>query len=227
MKKVFMFVLVIMLLFTFCSCSSSQNTNSDRNTKDTVEEIEKSVFVGEWICLSKNSCNNKNIILTITQENGQLNIIRDMESNTKYGSKITFSVDVPTENSFHSSHTKGTYTLENGVLTEAFADGKANYYTVTGELSTNICKFAFCSDECGDLLYCELHDTENKRYNSLTDSNKKTIGYYIQSRYDHYDDISGGYAGDKYSNIIMQEAANKYGISSQQAYIIWSNYYSY
>lgn len=227
MKKSFMLVLVVILLFTFCSCSSSQNTESNLNTKDTIEEIEKSVFVGEWICLSKNSCNNKNINLTITQENGQLNIVRDMESNSKYGSKITFFVDIPTENSFHSSDTNGTYTLENGVLTEAFDDGKANYYSVTGELSNNICKFVFCSDECGDLSFCELHDTENKRYNSLTNSNKKTICYYIEGRYDYYDSINGGYAGDKYSDTIMREAAIKYGITEEQAYIIWMNMYSY
>lgn len=223
MRKYFCLFLILITLLAFCGCYS-QNKN---NSSSTNKPIETSVFVGEWICLSKNSCNNKKIILTITQENEQLNIIRDMESKSKYGSKITFSVDVPTENSFHSSNTNGTYTLENGVLTEAFDDGKANYYSATGELLSNICKFAFCSDECGDLTYCDLHDTESKRYNSLTDSNKKTIGYYIKGRYEHYDNINGGYAGDKYSNTIMQEAANKYGITSQQAYIIWSNYYSY
>ena len=222
MRKNICFFLIVITLFILCGCSSQNEDNST-----TEKPIETSIFVGEWICLSKNSCNNKEIILTITQENGQLNIVRDMESQSKYGSKITFSVDVPNENSFHSTHTKGTYTLENDVLKEAFDDGKTNYYTVTGELLNNICRFAFCSDECGELTYCNLHDTEDKRYNSLTDSNKKTIGYYIKGRYEHYDNINGGYAGDKYSNTIMQEAANKYGISSQQAYIIWSNYYSY
>ena len=214
-------------MFMVCGCSSSKDTDNLIETQEIKEETKKSIFVGEWICLRKNSCNNKEIKLSITQENGQLNIVRHMESYSSSGSIITFSVYVPTENSFYSSNTKGTYTLENGVLTEAFDNDRVNYYSVTGELSTNICKFTFCYDECGYMSYCEAHNTQEKRYNSLTDSNKKTIGYYIKSRYDHYDDINGGYAGDKYSDTIMQETANKYGITAQQALIIWMNYYSY
>ncbi len=229
-------IISIVMIFLFSEQDTAEKKYDDLLSQvQKVEEynsqinntIEKSAFVGEWICLSKNSCNNKQIILTVTQENGQLNIVRDMESNTSSGSKITFSVDVPSGNTFYSSNTKGTYTLENGVLTEAFDDNKTNYYSVTGELTNNICKFAFCSDECGELSYCEMHDTTDKRYNSLTNSNKKTICYYIEGRYDYYDEINGGYAGDKYSDTIMQEAANKYGITSQQTFIIWSNMYSY
>lgn len=68
--------------------------------------------------------------------------------------------------------------------------------------------------------------SENK-YNSLTNSEKKAIGNYIQSRYDYYDRLNGGYSGDKYSDTIMQEAANKYGLTVSQIKIIWMNYYNY
>ena len=236
-KRIGLIFVSLSLTIILTACKTTKDLLLQEKELDTlspgVSEVtetdsdEKCVFVGEWICLSKNSCNGKKIVLTITQENGQLNVIRDMESYSSSGSKIDFSVDVPTGNTFYSSNTKGTYTLANGVLTESFDNDRANYYTVTGELPTNICKFTFCYEECGDMTYCGLHDTDTKRYNSLTDSNKKTIGYYIKARYEYYDEINGGYAGDKYSDAIMQEAANKYGITAQQAYIIWMNYYSY
>lgn len=69
--------------------------------------------------------------------------------------------------------------------------------------------------------------TPKDKYSSLTNSEKKAICEYIQSRYDYYDLLNGGYAGDKYSDTIMQEAADKYGIIAEQAFIIWCNMYSY
>ena len=65
------------------------------------------------------------------------------------------------------------------------------------------------------------------KYYTLTNSDKKAICNYIQDRYDYYDSKNGGYAGDKYSDTIMREAATKYGITEEQAYIIWMNMYSY
>lgn len=225
-----LFLVVCSFLLVLCSCATNNNsaTEDDTTEQSNVDEIaEKSLFVGKWICLRENSCNNKEIVLTISQEKGQLNIIRDMESQSSSGSKITFSVDIPDETSFYSSNTKATYTITDGVLTESFEDGKTNYFSATGELLTNICGFPFCSNKCGDSLYCESHNTESKRYSSLSDGNKKSIGYFIKDRYDYYDSINGGYAGDKYSDRIMQEAANEYGLSVSQIEIIWMNFYSY
>lgn len=215
----------LFVVLAACGAETPKDEKKPPNANDLLESDEVSAFVGEWICLKKNSCNDKGIILSISQKQGKLNAIRDMESNTPSGSKITFSVDVPTENSFYSSDTRATYTLDGEVLIEAFDNEKTNYYTATGELSENICQFIFCSEKSGDLSYCELHDSENKRYESLTDSNKSTIGYYIKSRYEYYDSINSGYSGDKYSNTIMQEAADRYGITEEHAYIIWANYY--
>lgn len=65
------------------------------------------------------------------------------------------------------------------------------------------------------------------KYNSLTNSDKKEICKYIKDRYSYYDNINGGYAGDKYSDVIMQEAADKYGLTVKQIEIIYMNSYSY
>lgn len=235
MKKVktifILFLMLSLLAMLLCSCTAAPPSIKEKEENPEQSDInefsEESVFVGEWICLRENSCNDKEIVLMISQENGLLNVIRDMESSSPSGSKITFSVNIPNEDSFYSSNTKGTYTLTDGVLTESFENGKTNYFSMTGELSTNVCEFPFCSKVCGDSLYCESHNTENKRYNSLSDSNKKSIGYFIKGRYDYYDSINGGYTGDKYSDRIMQEAADKYGLSVSQIDIIWMNYYSY
>lgn len=231
-KTVFSLLFIVSLFsLILCGCVTNKDTETGENNNpeqsNVSDIVDKSLFVGEWKCLRENSCNNKEIVLSISQEKGQLNIIRDMESQSSSGSKITFSVDIPDSSSFYSSNTKGTYTIADGVLTESFEDGKTNYFSATGELLTNICGFPFCSKECGDSSYCELHNTESKRYSSLSDGNKKSIGYFIKGRYDYYDSINGGYAGDKYSDQIMQEAANKYGLSVNQIEIIWMNFYSY
>lgn len=75
----------------------------------------------------------------------------------------------------------------------------------------------------------EKHNTlsEEDRYKSLTNSEKKAICQYIERRYEYYDSVNGGYSGDKYSDIIMREAASKYNLSVQHIEIIWMNMYSY
>lgn len=64
-------------------------------------------------------------------------------------------------------------------------------------------------------------------YNNLTNSDKKAICEYIQERYDYYDSIDGGYAGDKYTDIIWSEISAKYGLTESQIDTIWMNLYSY
>lgn len=70
-------------------------------------------------------------------------------------------------------------------------------------------------------------EEKEETYTSLTNSDQKAICTYIQGRYDYYDLLEGGYSGDKYSDIIMEEAAEKYGLTSRQAFIIWMNAYQY
>ena len=76
----------------------------------------------------------------------------------------------------------------------------------------------------------EQHDEADRKedkYSSLTNKEKKEICEYIESRYEYYDNLNGGYSGDKYSDTIMEEAANKYGLTVTQIEIIWMNMYSY
>lgn len=76
----------------------------------------------------------------------------------------------------------------------------------------------------------EQHDeaeSKEHKYSNLTNKEKKEICEYIESRYEYYDNLNGGYSGDKYSDTIMEEAAQKYGLTVTQIEIIWMNMYSY
>lgn len=99
-----------------------------------------------------------------------------------------------------------------------------------GELADEILSFAnellgSISEERNN-AYSQSNQRTDK-YNSLTNKEKKEICDYIQSRYDYYDSISGGYSGDKYSDKIWEEAAKKYGLTESQISIIWMHMYEY
>lgn len=98
----------------------------------------------------------------------------------------------------------------------------------SGELANEI--HAFVAKIIPSGVSQENHnEAENKedKYSGLTNKEKKEICSYIESRYEYYDNLNGGYSGDKYSDTIMEEAAQKYGLTVTQIEIIWMNMYSY
>ncbi len=62
------------------------------------------------------------------------------------------------------------------------------------------------------------------KYDLLTADEKKEICKYIQDQYDYYDKKEGKNTGDKYSDEIWKDVANKWGISEIEVSIIWQNY---
>jgi hypothetical protein len=68
--------------------------------------------------------------------------------------------------------------------------------------------------------------SEEQRYNNLTNAEKKEICEYIQGRYDDYEAIYGP-TGDRFSDSIWKEAQEKYGFSESYITLIWANMYSY
>lgn len=73
----------------------------------------------------------------------------------------------------------------------------------------------------------EEANSEEQRYNALTNADKKEICDYIDSRYAYYDSLENGYSGDKYSDIIWEEAAKKFKLTTTHISIIWMNKYKY
>ena len=60
-----------------------------------------------------------------------------------------------------------------------------------------------------------------RSYQTIPNSEKKQICTFIKSRYKYFDEIEGGYSGDKYSDTIMKEAADIYKLSEEDIKIIW------
>lgn len=86
----------------------------------------------------------------------------------------------------------------------------------------------FCISQCsggGSSSKNSLDSIRDTSYSSLSDEQKLTIIYWIESRYEYYDDIAGGYAGDKYTKTIFNEAAERYNKSYYQIDLIWSEAY--
>ena len=58
-------------------------------------------------------------------------------------------------------------------------------------------------------------------YSNLTKSQKLNIIYWIEARYEYYDNVAGGYSGDKYTETIFNEAAGRYNKTYEQIDSIW------
>lgn len=58
---------------------------------------------------------------------------------------------------------------------------------------------------------------------NISDSKRKDIKDWINSRYEYYDKIEGSYAGDKYTKTIFQEAADEFGFTYEEINNIWSD----
>lgn len=71
----------------------------------------------------------------------------------------------------------------------------------------------------------ELDIIKETPFNYLTKSQKLTIIYWIEARYDYYDNLEGKYVGDKYTKTIFNEAAERYNKTYEQIDDIWYQAY--
>lgn len=60
-------------------------------------------------------------------------------------------------------------------------------------------------------------------YSKLTTAQKKYIKQWIDARYDYYDDITGKYQGDRFTETIFAEAAELFSKTKTQISAIWSD----
>lgn len=59
---------------------------------------------------------------------------------------------------------------------------------------------------------------------TMSASEKSEVKAYINDRYEYYDKMNGGYAGDKYTETIWKETADKFGISTTDVDMIWAEH---
>lgn len=209
MKKIISLVFSVLFLFTLSACSSNNETVETK----TDLEIARENVVNKW--------------KTSADELGTGKYIEDIYEQ--------YPDDDVISNIYFYSTAKIEYehykTLDNTKYLEIAKEYAKNIDpNYNGELSEEIHQFT------NELLKITAEERETShsqaeektdKYNSLTNSEKKEICDYIQSRYDYYDSISGGYSGDKYSDTIWQEASSKYGLTESQISIIWMNRYGY
>lgn len=72
--------------------------------------------------------------------------------------------------------------------------------------------------------YTSNSNESSKSALTMTTSEKADVKAFINARYEYYDKINGGYAGDKYTDQIWKETAEKFGISIADVDIIWSEH---
>ena len=122
----------------------------------------------------------------------------DEETNKLYFDKNTRSVEILDENTIQYASSRAY--KENSDQDAAAINRVNTVHTSTGSSSTA------------------------SAYDLLTIDEKKEICKYIQNQYDYYDKKEGTYTGDKYSDKIWKDVANKWGISEVEVSIIWQKY---
>lgn len=209
MKKITVFLFACLLTISCCACSSASETGT--NSLSGVEKARQDV-IQKW----KNE----------SDVPGTTKFIEDTYKkypNDPVISNIYFYSLAKEEYAYYQKSPHNQDHLDTAKEYAARIDPEYN-----GEFSDEMHKFVETIIPKANI------DTEHSKaasqqstYNSLTNSDKKAICHYIQSQYDYYNRLCGGDSGDKYSDIIMQDAAKKYGLSVSQIEIIWVNYYSY
>lgn len=66
-------------------------------------------------------------------------------------------------------------------------------------------------------------DSNNKNALTMSLDEKMDLKWWINKRYSYYDNIEGKFCGDKYTNIIFEEAAYAYDITTTDVQIIWKD----
>lgn len=221
MKKCLSITLALMLVLSLCACNSTidngnyttDNETSNNSTVSTIDSIEQA---------------RKDVISKWKNEADVLGTARFIEDtykkypNDEVIANIYFYCIAKQQYDYYVSLDNSSYLA---TAKEYAAKIDPNY---NGEFTSEM--HAFVKSLIPNEEYEEKHSnasSQEDKYNSLTNADKKAICQYIQSRYDYYDTLNGGYAGDEYSDIIMEEAANKYGLSVSQIEIIWMKMYAY
>lgn len=217
MKRITIFFILLVFALTLCSCSTNQSPNS---------KIQISIAEDSQLTEVEQARNS--VIEKWENERDAFDTPKFIEDYYK-----EFYNDEVIANIYFYCTAKNEYDLyvslgDNKYLTLAKEYAIKIDPNYSGTFSAEMHQFVqkIVSSDDIEQSRSEAMSKEDK-YNSLTKSEKKKICNYIEKRYSYYDTINGGYSGDKYSDKIMQEAADKYGLSVSQIEIIWMNSYSY
>ena len=220
MKKWLFITFVVLLILSLCACS---NMVDNKSTTDDITLSNSSVSVIDPVEQAR-----QDVISKWKNEADVLGTARFIEDTYK-----KYPNDDVIANIYFYCIAKQQYDYYISLDNSSYLATAKEYATkidpdYNGEFANEM--HAFVKSLIPKEEYEEKHSnasSQEDKYNSLTNNDKKVICQYIQSRYDYYDTLNGGYAGDKYSDTIMEEAANKYSLSVSQIKVIWMNMYSY
>lgn len=211
-KRVMSVALCFMILAVLCACQ-----NAETEYVDPTEQARKDV-INKWE--------------TAQGEVGTGKYIEDIYKQ--------YPDDEVISNIYFYVTSKGQYDLYKSLELTRYLESAEDYANnidpnYSGELSSEInayikmldAELGKTEDNSEKQEAYEKASTSTDTYNSLTNSGKKKICNYIDERYAYYDSLEGGNSGDKYSDKIWQEAAEKFGLTESQISIIWMNKYSY
>lgn len=183
--------------------------------KNNIFDISSNLPAGTKLNISLSGENYSNIQEVIL-ENGKLNkttatvLFSDTEKelNGNYLLKITLC-DISMQNEEIKSKLGANYENLVGDNIEIVNDIKTLRFENTYELP----------------FKTELEKIQETDYRSLTKSQMLTVIYWIEERYEYYDKIYGKYSGDRYTETIFSEAAERYNKTKSEIRWIWNKSY--
>lgn len=127
---------------------------------------------------------------------------------------------------------------ENIISTKSYGSGSQNYAVGTVKIEAKSVGSATITINVGNKtdklkVYVtattqsksELEIIKETSYENLTKSQMLTIIKWIENRYDYYDKKAGKYTGDKYTETIFKEAAERYNKTVEEIDKIWFRAY--
>lgn len=211
-KQGTIFIIILLLVFSLVACTSTENAVQEPKESPDPAILARENVVQKW----ENSANDP----------GTPKYIEDIYKQ--------YPDDEVIANIYFYCISKQQYDYYLSLDNEDYLDDAIEYAekidpeyngTFSQEIQEYADKLLINEEDRADMYSQAAQSTD--RYNSLTNSDKKEICEFIQSRYDYYDSLAGGYTGDKYTDTIWQETMDKYGLTESQVDIIWMNMYSY
>ena len=220
---------LVCIIIILVSCSMANSTKSNFTPSIIQVSVTASVNPNHSFTVTTNLPDGTSLILTLFSKD---NSYRAQDKVYIFGGKATSAVF-----SNNGMNLSGEYTLE-VIMPIATQQSKevqkvigrdceylaGDLVTTSSALGKKIVEasfnFVLTAPKTTDDI---IRETD---YNNLTKTQKLNIIYWIESRYEYYDKVAGGYSGDKYTKTIFNEASKKYNKTYQQIDTIWGQSYN-
>ena len=231
MKHLISFLLVIVCVMSvLVSCNDGKDSTPDYLLPPSIIQVSITAIANadHSFTVSTNLTDGTSLMLTLFSAD---NSYRAQDNVYVYGGKATSSVF-----SNKGKSLSGEYTLEvlMPVATQQSKDVQkiigSDCEYLSGDLVTTFSVLGKKIVEASfNFTLTPPRSAEDvikeTAYSNLTKSQKLSIIYWIEARYEYYDKVAGSYSGDKYTKTIFNEASARYNKTYQQIDAIWGQSY--